>query len=506
MERILLALGRNESILVHGDYDVDGMAGAALLIRWIRFLRGRAVGFLPHRLRDGYDLGPAGLVAAESAEASLIVTVDCGIQAHDTVGEARRRGIDVIVSDHHAAGTTLPDAVAVVNPNREDCSYPNKALCGAGVAFKLCQALGTATGVPSEKLHRHLDLVALATVADLVPLSGENRILARLGLRRFAETENRGLRALMAVARVDPASVTAGTIGFHLAPRLNALGRLGEPGRGLGLLMAEDVREAEALADEAERLNRDRQELDSRVLQEALLQLQESFDPEAHYGLVLASEHWHPGVVGIAASRVVERMNRPAILVAMGEDRGRGSARSVPGFHVLEAIRAGEEHLIRFGGHRQAAGIEVSRAALPAFQAAFNEVARGELADADLRPVLTVDTEVRLEELTWDLHRLLRHFGPHGIGNPQPLFLARGVSFPRPARVVGKGHLKVRLRQGTTELEGIGFRLAERLASRDIGRGPFDVVFQLRTNEFRGIRSLQAHLKDLRPSPEGATL
>jgi single-stranded-DNA-specific exonuclease len=502
VDRILRAVDGGEPILVHGDYDVDGMTGATLLTRCVRLLGGKALAFLPHRLRDGYDLGPAGLRAAEEAGAALIVTVDSGILAHDAVREAGGRRIDVIVTDHHAPGHTLPPAVAVVNPNRDDCDYPNKGLCGAGVSFKLCQALMSSRRIPAEQLHAQLDLVALATVADLVPLTGENRILARLGLRQLSETRNQGLRALMTVAGVDPGSVTSGSIGFNLAPRLNALGRLGEPERALALLMTENAAEARALAEEADALNRRRQELDSWVLEDALRQLAGSYDPDADYGLVLSSDQWHPGVVGIAASRVVERMNRPAILVAMGQDSGRGSARSVPGFHVLEAIRAGGEHLVRFGGHRQAAGIEVARENLPAFRAAFNAAARDELAGADLRPSLTVDVEIRLDEVTWDLHRYLRHLGPHGIGNPQPLFLTRGVTFPRPGRVVGTGHLKARLRQGATDLEAIGFRLADRLRPEVIGQGPFDVVYQLRTNDYRGTRSLQAHLKDLRRSSE----
>ncbi len=498
--RLLSAIRDEEIILVHGDYDVDGMAGTALLTRWLEKLGGRVVPFVPHRLRDGYDLGEAGLKAAVSAGAALLVTVDCGILAHGAVEEARSLGLDVIVTDHHAPGEELPPAFAVLNPARADSLYPNPDLCGTGVAFKLCQGLADAKGIGEEELHPFLDLVGMATVADLVPLKGENRVLARYGLKALSQTRNLGLQALMVEAGVSPEGVSAGNVGFGLAPRLNALGRLGEPEDGLRLLLTDRRDEARRLARLAGEVNRERQDADRRTADEALELLAQSFDPERDYGVVLDSERWHPGVIGIVASRVVERIHRPAVLIALDGDRGRGSARSIPEYHLLEGIRACGAHLERFGGHRQAAGMEIRRDRIPEFRKAFNTEARRSLRGKDLRPTLKAEVEVHLEEMSQELHKYLRYLGPHGIGNPGPSFLARGVSLPEPPRIVGTDHLKVRLRQDRMELDAIGFRLAGRISPQTLGTGPVDVVFQLQENDFRGVRQLQARLVDIRPA------
>jgi single-stranded-DNA-specific exonuclease len=501
--RITTAVRDGETILVHGDYDVDGMAGTTLLTRWVRGLGGRVVPFLPHRLRHGYDLGEAGLEAARRAGASLLVSVDCGILAFDAVERARGMGLDVIVTDHHAPGEALPRALAVVNPGRADSSYPNPWLCGTGVVFKLCQGLAEAVGVSQEVLHPYLDLVALATVADLVPLTGENRVLARFGLKAMARTANPGLQALMARAGVDPGSLSARALGFQLAPRLNAVGRLGDPELALRLLLTDDLREAASLAEDADAMNRARQEEDRRTLEEALALLAAGYDPDRDFGVVLASEGWHPGVVGIVASRIVERVHRPVVLVALDGERGRGSARSVPGFHLLDGIRACGSLLERFGGHRQAAGMDIRRDRVEAFREAFNRQARHALEGTDPRPELKADLEVQVAELTADLHRFLRHMGPHGIGNPRPLFLVRGAVAEGAPRVVGEGHLKLRLAQGRSSVEAIGFHLAERIQPAALARGPVDAVFHLQENEYRGVTTLQAGLRDLRPSGGG---
>jgi single-stranded-DNA-specific exonuclease len=409
-------------------------------------------------------------------------------------------GLDVVVTDHHSPGEELPTALAVLNPGRVDSRYPCPNLCGAGVVFKLCQGLAEATGVHEEELHPFLDLVGLATVADLVPLQGENRILARYGLRALARTRKPGLRALMSQAGIPREGLSAGHIGFGLAPRLNAMGRLGEAQDGLRLLLTEDPGEAERLAASAEEVNRNRQETDRATLEDALRKLEASFDPDTDFGVVLASEGWHPGVVGIVASRVVERIHRPVILIALDGDKGRGSGRSIPEFHLLEGIRAGGSHLERFGGHRQAAGLEVRRDRIQVFREDFNQAAGETLRGKDLRPSLRVDLEVDLDEVSWDLLQYLQYMEPHGIGNPGPSFLVRGVTLPSVPREVGKDHLKLRLRQGAAEIDAIGFHLAARIPPRSLGLGPLDAVFQIQENEFRGVRQLQARLKDLRPS------
>jgi len=501
VDRLLSAIDNDETILVHGDFDVDGMAGTALFTRWLTKLGGTAVPFVPNRLTDGYDFGPAGLKAAREAKASLVLTVDCGIVAHEAVEEASAQGIEVIITDHHQPGSTIPSAFAVVDPAREDCTYPAPGLCGTGVAFKVCQGLAAARGLSEEDLYPLLDLVGLATIADLVPLVGENRILAKYGLKALAQTQNLGLSALMSDAGITPSEISSGTVGFALAPRLNAIGRIGDPGLGLRLLLTEDEDEARHLAHRAGTLNKERQETDRRILEEALEQLSQSYDPNEDFGVVLQGDGWHPGVIGIVASRVAERIHRPVVMAAADGERVRASARSIPEFDLLEGIRACGEHLDRFGGHRQAAGMDFHRGKLPAFREAFNQAARVVLEGKDLRPTVKPELEVALGEVSDDLHRYLQYLEPHGMGNPRPVLEARGLTLSGRARVVGSNHLKLRLRGGGDELEAIGFGLADRIPPENLGRGPVDVAFQIQENEYRGVRRLQARIKDIRPGP-----
>ncbi len=498
-DRIVRAIRAGETILVHGDYDVDGICATALLTRWLRTFGGTVVPFVPHRLRDGYDFSEAGLAVAREAGASLIVTADCGTLAHETVRRARASGIDVVVTDHHTVGSELPDAVAVVNPRRPDCPYPEKGLCGTGLVYKLCELIGAVLGAPPGALEEYLDLVALATVADLVPLVGENRVLVTNGLRRFASSRIPGVRALMQSAGVGIEEVTAGKVGFVLAPRINAAGRIGESADALRLLLTEDEAEARVLADGLDRTNRARQEEDGRTLEEALALLSREYDPDADFGVVLASEGWHPGVIGIVASRVVEAIHRPVVLIALDGDKGRGSARSIPGFHLFEALSECAGHLRRFGGHRQAAGMDIGREALPDFRAAFNAAARARLRPEDLRPSLRPDVEVDLGIVDADLIHWLSYLGPHGMGNPGPIFLVKDVALER-ARLVGDRHLKAAIAAHGSRLEAIGFGLADRFPPATVGDRRFDVLFKLELNEWKGVARAQAKLVDLRPA------
>jgi len=506
-DRILRAIDEGETILVHGDYDVDGVCAAALLTLWLKRLGSRVVPFVPHRTRDGYDLGSAGIRAARDAGAKLLVTCDSGIVAHEAVREAQAVGIEVIVTDHHTPGDTLPPATAVVNPARSDCDYPDPVPCGAGVAFKLCQRLAERRGIDPEELWPHLDLVALATVADLVQLRGENRIFVRFGLRYLAHTTKPGLRALLQVAGCTPGDeLDAGTVGFVVAPRINAVGRMADAATALQLLLTEDPQEARALAAELDEENRRRQEEDRHTLAGAIDQLATAFDPERDFGVVIEGEGWHPGVIGIVASRVVERIHRPVVIVALDGENGRGSGRSISGVHLLDAIREGGAHLRRFGGHRQAAGLDVSRSEVPAFRAAFNRAVREQLGGGVPRPSVGGDLALSMREVDESLYRTLRHLGPFGMGNPRPVFLARGVALSEDARVVGTDHLRLRLAEEGHELEGIGFGLARRISVESLGRGPVDALFHLRENEYRGRRSLQARLVDVRSSVDAHSM
>jgi single-stranded-DNA-specific exonuclease len=502
-ERVRAAIRRGETILVHGDYDVDGVCAAALYTRFLRRLGARVEAFVPHRLRDGYDVGRAGLRRAEEVGASLLLTADCGTVAHEALRRAADAGLDVVVTDHHTPGGTLPPAVAVVNPNRRDCAYPEKGLCGAGVAFKLCSLLASDAGLSLEDLVWYLDLVAVATVADLVPLEGENRVLTRFGLRVLRQTRNPGLRALLAVCGLTGTEVGAGQVGFVLGPRINAAGRVGDADEALRLLLTDDPARAEELAEGLEDHNRRRQEEDRRTLDEAVELLERDFDPRTDHAVVLASEGWHPGVIGIVASRVVERVHRPTVLVALEGAKGRGSARSIPGFDLYEAVAACAPHLERFGGHRQAAGMDLRRDAVPAFRRAFLAAAARRLEASELLvPRLGIDLELPLEEMSLALADILRHLGPHGIGNPRPVFLARDLQIAGAPRTVGKGHLKLRLARDGALLQAIGFGMAERLAATAKEGESVDAVFQLQVNEYRGRRTPQARLLDLRPTGE----
>ena len=504
--RVLAAIDGAETVLVHGDYDVDGVSGAALLTRWIRRLGGDVVPFVPNRIRDGYDLGPAGIDAAREAGATLIVTVDSGIRSHAAVVEATAAGIDVIVTDHHVPGDTLPPALAVVDPNRADCAYPNKGLCGTGVAYRICELMADERGIPHEELHRLLDLVALATIADVVPLDQENRTLVRYGLKALARTELQGLRALMKQAGLDSAIPEAGQVAFRLAPRINAAGRMAEAMSALELLLTEDEEVAEDLALRLETNNTDRREEEARTLEEALNALRSSYRPDRDFGVVLAGEGWHPGVIGIVASRIVERIHRPIVLVALQDGQGRGSARSIQGFDLYGAVHACREHLGRYGGHRAAAGMDVAAEQLQAFREAFNAEARERLGGHPPRPTIKPHLEIQLGQATERFTHLLTYFGPFGIGNPTPIFLARGVDLESPAREVGTGHLKLRLRQSGHSMEAIGFGLVHRISPEALGAGPVDLVFKLKINEFRGRRQVEAHLLDLRRSDNNEDL
>jgi single-stranded-DNA-specific exonuclease len=497
--RIRAALDAGQTILVHGDYDVDGICAATLLTRWIRHVGGRAIPFLPLRMSDGYDLGAAGVRAAVEAGAELIITVDCGTTALDAIAQARHAGIDVIVTDHHAPGPTLPGAIAVLNPQRADCAYPGMGLCGAGVAFKLAQALARALGRDEAPLWHDLDLVAIATIADLAPLRGENRVLTYFGLRVLRQTRNPGLAALIDAAGLSGDALEAGTVGHVLAPRLNALGRLGDAARGVRLLLGEETTGLAALAAEADAENRRRQELDRATLEQALAMLEAEYRPERDYAVVLAGVGWHPGVIGIVASRVVERLHRPAILLAIDPATGtaRGSGRSNGRFHLLEAIRACAPHLDRFGGHRQAAGLDIRADRIDAFREALNAHARAVMTADDLVPVLEYDAELELAAATPALLSVLRHLGPFGLGNPRPVFLARDVQAGA-ARIVGGSHLRVELAAGAAVLPAIGFGLAAAVDAGTLRGRRLDVLYQLVENRWKGRTTLEARLLDVR--------
>jgi single-stranded-DNA-specific exonuclease len=496
VDAVARAVQRRTGILVHGDYDVDGQCASALLTRALRAAGARVTPFLPHRLRDGYDLGPAGIAAAKAAGAGLIITCDCGITATAAVDAARAEGLDVVITDHHLPGARLPNAVAIVDPQREDDQSGLRQLCGTGIAFKLVQALVPALGLPGNLPYHFLDLVALATVADIVPLTGENRVLVRYGLRLLSESRWPGVRALIRASGLEGKDIRASQVGFILAPRLNAAGRVGDANDGLRLLLTDDPDEAARLALMLERMNVERQGLDQRILEEAIEQVERERDPGRDTALVLASESWHPGVVGIVASRVVERYGRPAFLIALDGDVGKGSGRSISRFDLHAALTRCGDLLERFGGHHMAAGLTLRREQLEAFRERFAAVARESLTELDLGPEQRVDLVLELGACDPDLERLCRYLEPCGMGNPSPVFGARGIRLEG-ARRVGSGHLKGILSGPGGRLAAIGFNWADRAPTAEM----LDVAFRLEQNEWQGETTLQARIVALTPAP-----
>jgi single-stranded-DNA-specific exonuclease len=496
VDRLVRAIRDGETILVHGDYDVDGMSSTTLLTKAFRALGAKVVPFIPRRITDGYDLTDAGVRAAQDAGATVVVTCDCGTSAVAPVRTLQAAGIDVIISDHHLPGGDLPNAFAILNPKRPGCASEDKDLAAVGVAFKLALAVTRALGGNENVVFGMLDLVALATIADIAPLRGENRVFARYGLKMLGETKNLGLRALIRSAGLEGKPLTAGRVGYILAPRLNAVGRLGHALRGVELLTSQTEHEANVIARELEELNAKRQEIDRATLEEARRRVL-ALDLEETFGIVIAGDGWHPGVIGIVASRIVEEFGRPTILIALDGDEGKGSGRSISRFDLHAGIGGCRHLLKRFGGHRSAAGVTIARDHVEEFARCFNGAARAALSPDDLVPELRIDLEVSLDDLTPGFESLLRHLEPCGIGNPSPMLLARGVRLAAPPRTVGQGGLKLRLLTDVEPLEAIGWSLGHRIGEIDVSR-PIDIAFRLERDEYQGVSRLQAKLADFR--------
>src|ERR1700752_1247471 len=485
VELLARAVREQQPILVHGDYDVDGQCAAAMLTRILRSAGGTVHPFVPHRIRDGYDFGPAGLAEAQRIGAKLIVTCDCGITAVAAVRAARQAGIDVIVTDHHLPGDELPPANAVIDPRRPDCTSEDKNLCATGVAFKLAQGLVDVLGLSRNLPFHFLDYVALATIADVVPLVGENRILVRYGLKKMADTRWVGLRALIETAGLGGKPLHGAHIGFIMAPRLKATGRIGDANDGLRLLLTENPQEAAALARELETTNARHQEMDQLILDEAIELVEKTLAP-SDAAIVLASDTWHAGVIGIVASRLVERYGRPTFLVGWDEAGafGRGSGRSIAGFDLHGALHKVGSHLEKYGGHRMAAGFTLKRERFAGSRAPFLAVA-GELLTPDaLAPSQRVDLELPLASVNKELERLIRYLEPCGAGNPAPVFGVRNARAVG-ARRVGTNHLRFTLDDGSAVLPAIGFRWADAVPE-DWLTNPLDVAFRLERGDWQG--------------------
>jgi single-stranded-DNA-specific exonuclease len=506
-ERIVRAVQERRKIVIYGDYDVDGVCGTSILWNCLRLAGAEEVDYyIPHRVDEGYGVNAEALrrLAVESG-AKLIVTVDCGISACEEARLARTLGVEFIVTDHHTIGPELPEADVVVHPRRSGTQYPFGELCGAGVAFKLAWQICKGFG-DGKKASPHLRnflvesmaLVALATVADVVPLEGENRTLVRHGLAGMWSRPTAGLRALMEVAGcLDKRRLTTGMIGFNLAPRINAAGRLERAMRAVEMLTTADLALASEIAQELNHCNSRRQEVEQAIIAEAQKLLNESGGISGRGAIVLGGDGWHPGVIGIVASRLVDIYHRPTIIVALGGEVAQGSGRSIPGLNLYEAISACSEGLIGFGGHAAAAGLRLPPAHLPVFAERFDSYCRDRLTSEQLQKVLVVDAEVPLAMLTPRVVESLSALEPYGVGNPRPLLLASRVQVLGDPRVVGerKNHLQLRLGQDGAVVKAIGWNLAERgklLAPNAL----YSFVFHPSINEWMNRREVQLEIKD----------
>ena len=502
VKRIWAAIRDRQTIVIYGDYDVDGVTSTAMLCRVLRALGAEVQLFLPHRVDDGYGMSVEPVMRCiEDFKPGLIVTVDCGTGSREAVEYARSRGVDVVVTDHHEVSGDISPAWALVNPKLGK-RPEDKMLAGVGVAYKLCHALvkhGRDAGEDSAKeadLREYLDLAALGTVCDIVPLLHENRILVRAGLERLARTGNPGLKALLEVAEVKQ-PYTAYTFGFQLGPRLNAAGRLGTAMHSLNLLLTEDAAEAGVLAKDLDRTNRERRSIENQIFEEAAAMIAEKYDEKKTYGIVAAGREWNQGVVGIVASRLVKKFNRPAIVIAVDEDgRGKGSCRSIAGFNMVEQLEHCSKILTRWGGHAMAAGLELPVDRIEEFGEQFNRIAEKALRHADLRPSITIDAWLEPGEFSAQLHEAQKKLEPFGMENPSPLWGLRDVAVSGNPRMVGTGHVKFALQINGASVPAICFGWGD----RPLPAGRLDLAFQMKLNSFRGNDTLEMDVKAIRSS------
>lgn len=497
-ERLAHAVREQQKVTVHGDYDVDGISGAALLVESLGAMGAQVDFHIPLRLRDGYGLSADALRAAHAQGKNLVVSVDCGISAHEEADLARELGLDLIITDHHQPPNALPRAFALVNPHLPGDAFPDKHLAGVGVAFFLALAVrrqlraqGWFSLRPEPDLRQVLDLVALGSIADIVPLTGVNRILTRAGLELMAQDRRPGLAALRQVAAVR--EMNCGAVGFQLAPRLNAAGRLDDAALAVRLLLTADAQEAQGIARQLDECNRERQGIETETFAQALERLT-ALDQPQRRSIVLADERWHPGVIGIVASRMVERFHRPAVLIALDQGRGKGSGRSIRGFHLHRALVECSARLQGYGGHEYAAGLTLAEDQVESFAAQFENLAQDRLGEEDLIPQLLHDGEVDLTAFAQQDVAELASLAPFGPGNAEPLFCVRNAEFQQP-RCVGRDHLQFQLRQGSLSLPCIAFGVASRWEGIT---GRVDALCTPQINNWRGRESVQLRVRDLR--------
>ncbi|MFH0772217.1 MAG: single-stranded-DNA-specific exonuclease RecJ [Candidatus Omnitrophota bacterium] len=500
--RILSAISRKESILIYGDYDVDGLTAAALLFMALKKRGANVSCHIPDRITEGYGLNIKVLKDASGNGVNLVIAVDCGVTATEEVAFLKGCGIDCVILDHHQPlKGPLPPAFAIIDPLISGCEYPYKSLASVGLVFKLIQALrykadgGSDTEISG--IEEELDFVALGTISDVAPLTGENRILVKRGLKHLAATKKKGLRALIKVSGIDKKKeFYSETVGFMLGPRINASGRVGSSLQSLKLLLTEDETEADSLAKALDSNNRERQGMEEVILKEAISKVEREVNFKDHKVIVVSSEKWHPGVIGIVASRIAERFYRPTILVAFSEEIGKGSGRSIKNFHLFEALSKCGDHLVGYGGHEYAAGITISKDNIDVFRERFNSVANEVLQPSDLMPRLEIDAEISLEELTPGFLKELSLLEPFGVGNRKPVFAVKNLSLKAKPKPVSSGALKIWVTDGRFTYEAVGFKRV--LDFRfDSAPANFSLAFSPSINNWQGQEIVQLQLKDI---------
>lgn len=500
VERVIKALKSHEKIMIYGDYDVDGITSASLMFLVFNRLGADVSYYLPNRLLEGYGISEDGLVEAVKRKIDLLISVDCGITAVEEVKIAREKGIDCLITDHHEPGTRIPEATVIINPKLDSPDMPGYEMSAVGVAYKFAQAIYRKLNQDETELEQHLDLVALGTAADIVPIVGENRILTKFGLDQLAKTSKPGLKALIFIAGIMGHKIGTGQVVFILAPRINAVGRLGDASKAIKLLTTKDEAQANAIARVLNAENKRRKDLDEQTLNEALELIESNVDLANARAIVLSSPNWHQGVIGIVASRLVEKFNRPTVMIAIDGGEGKGSARSIAGFHLFEALKECDEYLSRYGGHKYAAGLSIDPAKIEPFREKLNQVSTRMLSEEDLIPKLQIDSELELEQIDENLVTILEKFAPFGPQNMRPVFVTYQAEVVGSPHVVGSNHLKFKVRRNHKVFDCIGFGFGDYMTKMHMRPLYLDMVYVLEFNNWNGANKIQLRIKDLRVS------
>lgn len=498
-ERLCKAIRNHETVMVYGDYDVDGTTATSIMYTFLESFGISVEYYIPHRFKEGYGINPDGIKYAIDIGADLIVSVDCGITAIKEAEIARENSIDLIICDHHNVGPELPNAVAVLDPKRPDCNYPFDGLSGAGVGFKLIQGTINALGLSQTLAYKYLDLVAVSIASDIVPIVDENRILMREGLSMINSNPRVGLKALLQLIKMKPGNISTSGIVFSVGPRINAAGRMGDATTAVELMIATDETEASRYAKELESINKRRRTTDTRTMEEAVEQVENDFNMDELSSMVLHDPDWHLGVIGIVASRLVDAYYRPAIMLSTVEGKIKGSARSIKGFNIYDALKDCEDLLEQFGGHEFAAGLTMDASNLPEFRERIDEIAFRYLKENDFSPEITVDSKLNLGDVNGRFWKLLSQFEPFGPGNLRPTFVSEDVCIEGVPSIVGNGHLKMRVRQEESGVfDAIGFNMHEYMPKLiNCDENKIDVAYVLEENYWNGRRSIQMRLKDI---------